>query len=79
VELLMEPGQDRRTYQVVVNDEEQYSIWLADRSMPAGWREVGFSGSKEDCLTHIAELWSDIRPSSLRRRMGETAAGQGND
>jgi MbtH protein len=56
-------------YVVVVNDEEQYSIWLAGRPVPAGWHEDGMAGSKEQCLRHIEEVWTDMRPSSLRRHM----------
>ncbi|GAA1026831.1 MbtH family NRPS accessory protein [Amycolatopsis albidoflavus] len=58
---------------MVLNDEEQYSIWWADRPLPAGWRAEGTSGPKSDCLAHIAEVWTDMRPASLRRRM-DTAA-----
>lgn len=60
---------DARPYLVVVNDEEQYSIWLADRELPAGWRAEGKSGTKDECLAHIAEVWTDMRPRSLRERM----------
>ena len=68
---------DDRTYLVVRNHEEQYSIWLADRELPPGWDAVGFSGSKPDCLAHINEVWTDMRPLSLRRRMEQDAvAGQ---
>jgi MbtH protein len=56
-------------YVVVVNDEEQYSIWREDREPPAGWRAAGFSGDKDACLEHIAGVWVDMRPLSLRRRM----------
>ena len=56
-------------YAVVVNDEEQYSVWRADRNPPAGWRAVGPRGSKDACLEHIASVWTDMRPLSLRRRM----------
>jgi MbtH protein len=66
--------QDDRTYQVVVNDEEQYSIWPADRQVPAGWRGLDVSGPKEVCLSHIERVWVDMRPLSLRKRM-EKAAG----
>ncbi|RSM88637.1 antibiotic synthesis protein MbtH [Kibdelosporangium aridum] len=52
---------------VVLNHEEQYSIWPAGRDVPAGWREAGVSGSKTDCLAHIAEVWTDLRPLSVRR------------
>lgn len=57
---------ETRTYLVVVNQEEQYSIWPADREMPAGWRAVGVSGVKKDCLSHIDEVWTDMRPLSIR-------------
>ncbi|MGW2636923.1 MbtH family protein [Streptomyces sp. NPDC001348] len=60
-------------YQVVLNDEEQYSIWPADRELPAGWRTEGFAGPKDACLLHIDEVWTDMRPLSLRRRMEEAA------
>jgi MbtH protein len=63
---------DTREYLVVVNHEEQYSIWLADQDVPAGWRTVGRSGSKSECLEHIREVWDDMRPLSLRRRMDAT-------
>lgn len=54
-------------YAVVLNDEEQYSIWPVGRDLPAGWRQSGFTGCKDDCLAHIDEVWTDIRPLSLRR------------
>ena len=54
------------TYLVVVNGEEQYSVWMADLPMPAGWRAEGFSGGKQDCLAHIEQVWTDMRPLSLR-------------
>lgn len=57
---------DSRPYDVVRNDEEQYSVWPADREPPAGWHKDGFSGVKKDCLAHIAEVWTDMRPRSLR-------------
>lgn len=63
---------DERVYSVVVNDEEQYSIWPADRDLPAGWRKEGIEGAKDTCLAHIEEVWTDMRPLSLRRRMAGT-------
>lgn len=60
---------DNRTYRVVINHEEQYSIWFADREIPTGWRATGFEGVKPDCLSHIDEVWTDMRPLSLRERM----------
>jgi len=65
--------QDRR-YKVVVNHEEQYSIWFEERPAPAGWTEVGPRGTKEECLKYIGEVWTDMRPLSLRKKMA--AAGQ---
>ena len=55
-----------RVYQVVVNHEAQYSVWLADREPPDGWRADGCTGSKDECLAHIAEVWTDMRPLSAR-------------
>lgn len=60
---------DDREYTVVINDEEQYSIWPQGREVPAGWREVGVVGRKDTCLAHIKEVWTDMRPRSLRERM----------
>jgi MbtH protein len=57
------------TFHVVVNDEEQYSIWPVDRDLPGGWHTDGTSGTREDCLSHIEEVWTDMRPRSLRERM----------
>ena len=56
-------------YAVVVNDEEQYSIWEADRALPTGWRVEGFAGTKDECLAHIDKVWTDMRPRSLRVAM----------
>ena len=56
-------------YNVVVNDEEQYSIWPADRELPLGWRAEGTTGTKAECLAHIEEVWTDMRPLSLREQM----------
>lgn len=66
---------DLRTYKVVVNHEEQYSIWPADRENPSGWRDAGRSGTKQECLEHVEEVWTDMRPLSLRRRMESVAQG----
>jgi MbtH protein len=65
----MTDQEDTRTYRVVVNDEEQYSIWLDDRDLPAGWRAVDKTGSRADCLAYIETVWTDMRPRSLRERM----------
>ncbi len=53
-------------YDVVVNKEEQYSIWRVGREMPAGWIAAGFRGTEDACLAHIDEIWIDMRPRSLR-------------
>jgi MbtH protein len=63
---------DQRPYQVVRNDEEQYSIWLAGRDLPAGWHAEGTEGTRQECLDHIGEVWTDMRPLSLRRQMAES-------
>jgi MbtH protein len=60
-------------HRVVVNHEGQYSIWFADRDLPAGWSDAGKAGSKDECLAYIEEVWADMRPLSLRRAMGESA------
>jgi MbtH protein len=54
------------SFYVVINDEEQYSIWEADRTIPDGWRPVGPPRSKQECLDHIDEVWDDLRPKSAR-------------
>jgi MbtH protein len=69
-----EEREDTTTYKVVVNHEEQYSIWPADRSNPLGWTDAGKSGSKQECLDYVKEVWTDMRPLSLRRRMDAAAA-----
>jgi len=58
-------------FSVVVNDEEQYSIWPFDRQVPAGWRATGFAGTRESCLEHIDDVWTDMRPASLRDKETE--------
>ncbi|MFJ4949427.1 MbtH family protein [Streptomyces sp. NPDC088760] len=65
---------DEQVYYVVINDEEQYSIWWADRELPAGWRAEGKQGKRSECLEYIGEVWTDMRPLSLRRRMEQEAA-----
>lgn len=60
---------DSRQYRVVRNDEDQYSLWPADTNPPPGWFVAGPAGSKADCLAHIARVWTDMRPKSLREFM----------
>lgn len=69
---MSEENVDRTVYTAVVNHEEQYSIWPIDREVPAGWQRVGTPGSKNEVLAYIKEIWTDMRPLSLRAR----AAGQ---
>jgi len=56
-------------FHVVVNHEEQYSIWPEYKEIPQGWRAVGVTGPKADCLAHIEAVWTDMRPLSLRQKM----------
>jgi MbtH protein len=65
--------EDHTIYQVVVNHEEQYSIWPADRENALGWNTAGKSGTKEECLAFIKEVWTDMRPLSLRKKMAQNA------
>ena len=67
--------EDNTIYKVVVNHEEQYSIWPADRENALGWKDVGKSGPKAECLAYIKEVWTDplMRPLSLRKKMEEAA------
>lgn len=58
---------DTEQFKVVLNHEEQYSIWPAERENPAAWNDAGVKGSKEECLAAIAERWTDMRPLSLRQ------------
>lgn len=60
---------DTRTYRVVINHEEQYSIWPIDREVPTGWKKEGTVGTKQQCLDRIEEVWTDMRPLSLRKQM----------
>lgn len=64
--------EDERDYVVLVNDEEQYSVWLAGSPVPNGWRKVGTHGKKAECLKYVGTAWTDMRPKSLR---GERTAG----
>jgi MbtH protein len=61
---------DENDFTVVRNDEDQYSIWPANQTTPAGWRAIGFTGSRESCLDHISQVWTDLRPASLRSVLG---------
>ena len=68
--------EDTREYVVLVNCEEQYSLWLADLEIPKGWREVFARNNKKACLEYVKEVWTDMRPLSLRKAMAEANARQ---
>ena len=68
----MEEEEDNRIYKVVVNHEEQYSIWPADRENPLGWKDAGKVSNKAECLAFVKEVWTDMRPLSLRKKMEES-------
>ncbi|AXA67773.1 MbtH family protein [Pseudomonas oryzihabitans] len=67
--------QDDATFKVLVNHEEQYSLWPDYKAVPAGWRETGARGSKQECLDYVERTWTDMRPLSLRQAM-EAQAGE---
>lgn len=63
----IDANEDTRSYIVLVNHEEQYSLWLADKEIPHGWKAVREPGTKEECLEYVREVWTDMTPLSLRR------------
>lgn len=67
---------DSRQYKVVINHEEQYSIWAMDKSNPPGWNDVGKSGTKDECLDYIERVWTDMRPLSVRRHLESLGTAQ---
>ena len=67
---------DKTTYKVVINHEEQYSIWPAHKDNPLGWEDVDKTGTKAECLEYIEEVWTDMRPASLRKAMDEAAQNE---
>ncbi len=69
--------EDDRLYQVVINHEEQYSLWFADREVPDGWRAIGKKGTKQQSLDYIEEVWTDMRPLSIRKMMEEIYRQEG--
>ncbi|MFM0213240.1 MbtH family NRPS accessory protein [Paraburkholderia sediminicola] len=68
-------GDEDTTFNVVINHEEQYSIWPDYKDVPAGWRLAGKEGKKEECLAWIDQVWTDMRPLSLRKAMDADVAG----
>jgi len=69
----MNENEDTRLYKVVLNHEEQYSIWFATRPNPLGWNDGGKTGTKQECLDYIKEVWTDITPLSVRKQLGKSA------
>jgi len=65
-------GEDKSLYKVVLNHEEQYSIWPADRENPSGWKDERQRGSKLECLSYIKNVWTDMRPLSFRKKIEKT-------
>ena len=61
-------------YEVLRNDEDQYSLWLVGLDVPAGWQRVGKEGTREECSAYVDEVWTDMRPRSLREQMDNSAA-----
>ncbi|MGO9454083.1 MAG: MbtH family protein [Candidatus Binataceae bacterium] len=70
----MVDAQLEEVFHVVINEEEQYSIWAANRPLPNGWRIVAAKGSREKCLAYIEKVWTDMRPASLRHKMSRGAS-----
>ena len=66
---MSDDGAEDGRYLVVINDEEQYSVWPQDREIPTGWKPAGKSGSREECLDYIEDAWTDITPRSVQERM----------
>jgi MbtH protein len=69
--MAIEDQEDLTVYDVVMNHEEQYSIWPAHKEPPQGWSLAGKRGNKAECLAHVEQVWTDMRPLSLRKRMAE--------
>ncbi|MDE1182647.1 MbtH family NRPS accessory protein [Paraburkholderia sp.] len=72
-------GDENTRFKVVVNHEEQYSIWPDFKAVPAGWRAVGKEGTKDECLQHIEAVWTDMRPLSLREAMADRSGNAATD
>jgi MbtH protein len=73
LDMAAQDTEDTRTYIVLVNHEEQYSLWLAHKPIPLGWSAVGKPGTKAECLAYVGEVWTDMRPLSLREQSASTA------
>ena len=71
--MAFEDGDEKTVYLVLINDEEQYSLWPKYKAVPPGWRAVGKDGTKSECSQYVDEVWTDMRPLSLRKRMEQTS------
>ncbi len=71
--MLPNEAEDNLLYKVVINQEEQYSIWPAERDNPPGWRDAGQVGTRVECLEYIKKVWTDMRPLSLRKAIHSPA------
>jgi MbtH protein len=69
--------EDDVIYRVIINHEEQYSIWPSYKENPAGWKDGGKTGNKQECLDYIQEVWTDMRPLSLRKQMEQMQQEEG--
>lgn len=73
---MSEPTHTAPEFQVVVNDEEQYSLWPGTREIPSGWRATGMSGTRDACLEYVRTVWTDMRPKSVRERQASARASE---
>ena len=74
--MAFEEDNDKAVYVVLINSEEQYSLWPKQKSIPQGWRSVGKEGSMSECSQYVDEVWTDMRPLSLRKQMAELESKQ---
>jgi len=72
----LDENEDTAVYKVVLNHEEQYSIWPVDKANALGWNDAGKSGTKAECLEYIGQVWTDMRPLSLRQKMEAASQAQ---
>lgn len=72
--MAVKENDDKTIFKVVMNQEEQYSIWFAEMENPRGWKNAGKQGTRDECLTYIKEVWTDMRPLSLRKNMAASVA-----
>jgi MbtH protein len=73
--IMSDEREDTTLYEAVMNDDEQYSIWEADRELPPGWKYAGKQGLRSEVLAWIEEVWTDMRPQSLRQKMEQSRPG----